>query len=291
MVDIEKLRSFYYVIREGSLLKAASVLDKNHTTLSKHLTELEETYNVKLFVRKRKRLELTDKGNELFKLAQSTIPNLENGATDILVSKPQGNTLRIITTTGLIGVWLIRKVKTLMLEFPDLHVAIMTTNADIDFDTSKADVGILPKQLAKGLSQKKLRTVRFSLFANPEYLGKYGTPKTLDDLQHHRLISFYSDYEGNIGNVDWHLKKELPERTLRKSHLSINSGFLAIEAGRQGLGIITIMEEFEYIEESELVKIQLEESGPNFDIYYVTRADSVPTYLQKRLQEILFSDQ
>ena len=38
MIDIEKLRSFYYVIKEGSLLKAAAVLEKNHTTLSKHLT-------------------------------------------------------------------------------------------------------------------------------------------------------------------------------------------------------------------------------------------------------------
>ncbi len=84
MIDIEKLRSFYYVIKEGSLIKAASALDKNHTTLSKHLTDLEQSYNIKLFVRKRKRLELTEKGKELFTLAQSTIPNLENGATEIL---------------------------------------------------------------------------------------------------------------------------------------------------------------------------------------------------------------
>ena len=74
MIDIEKLRSFYYVIKEGTLLKAAAVLDKNHTTLSKHLTELEETYNIKLFVRKRKRLELTDKGKDLFKLATKHHP-------------------------------------------------------------------------------------------------------------------------------------------------------------------------------------------------------------------------
>lgn len=290
MVDIEKLRSFYYVIREGSLLKAAAVLDKNHTTLSKHLTDLEETYNVKLFVRKRKRIELTDKGNELFKLAQSTIPNLENGATEILAPKTQPNRLRIITTTGLIGIWVVNKVKTLMLEFPDLHVAIMTTNVDVDFETSKADVGILPKQSAKGISQRKIRTIHFQIFASPEYLEKYGTPKTLEDLNDHRLISFYSDYEGNIGNVDWHLKRGLPDHALRESHLSINSGFLLFEAGCLGIGIITVMEEFEYIKHSNLVKIVLEEAGPSFDLFYVTRADRVPTKVQKRFLEICSED-
>ena len=287
MIDLEKLRSFYYVIKEGSLLKAAVVLERNHTTLSKHLTELEETYNVKLFVRKRKRLELTEKGKELFKLAQSTIPSLENGATEILAPKNQPNKLRIITTTGVIGVWLIRKIKILTEEFPDLQIAIITTNADIDFETSKADVGILPKQNLKGLSQKKLGALHFQLFASPEYLQKHGTPKSLEDLKNHKLISFYSDYEGNIGNVDWHLKKGLSDRTIRESYLSINSGFLVFEAACQGLGIISMGEEFEYLKNSRLVKALPDEHGPTLEVFYVTRADSVPTKIQKRFLEIL----
>lgn len=290
MIDLEKLRSFYYVIREGSLLKAAGVLEKNHTTLSKHLTELEETYNVKLFVRKRKRLELTDKGQELFKLAQNTIPNLENGAAEILApTQAQPNSLRIITTTGIMGVWVVRKVKLLAEEFPELKIAIITTNADIDFDSSKADVGILQKQTSKGLSQKKIHTLHARLFANPEYLKKHGTPKSLDELQHHRLISFYSDYEGNVGNVDWHLKKGLPDHTLRESQLSINSGILVYEAGDQGLGIITMLEEFEYLKNSNLVPILPHEQGPSFDIFYIMRSDTVPTHIQKRFLEILLT--
>lgn len=290
MIDIEKLRSFYYVIKEGSLLKAAVVLEKNHTTLSKHLTDLEETYSVKLFVRKRKRLELTDKGEELFKLAQQTIPNLENGATEILApTQIQSNKLRIVTTTGVIGIWLIKKIKILAEEFPDLKIAIITTNADIDFETSKADIGILPKQSSKGLSQRKIRTHHLQLFASPEYLQKYGIPKSLDDLKNHKLISFYSDFEGNIGNVDWHLKRGLPDHTLRESLLSINSGFLVLEAGRQGIGIISIVEEFEYLKNTDLVKVLPDELGSVIDIFYVIRADAVPTRIQKRFLEILLN--
>ncbi len=287
MIDIEKLRSFYYVIKEGTLLKAAVVLEKNHTTLSKHLTELEETYNTKLFIRKRKRLELTDKGKELFKLVQATLPNLENGAAEILVPKEQPNKLRIITTTGIVGIWLIRKVKILVEEFPDLKIAVITTNADIDFEASKADVGILPKQATRGLSQKKIKTFYAGLFASNNYLDQYGHPKDLEDLKNHKLVSFYSDYEGNIGNVDWHLKRGLPDHALRESHLSINSGVLVFEAGCQGLGIITMVEEFEYFKNSNLIRVLPKELGPGFDFFYVTRADSVLTKVQKRFLEIL----
>src|SRR3990167_843288 len=287
MIDIEKLRSFYYVIKEGSLLKAATVLEKNHTTLSKHLTDLQETYNIKLFVRKRKRIELTEKGKELFKLAQNTIPNLENGAAEILDPKPQPNSLRVITTAGTTGIWLVRKLKLLIDEFPDLHVSLIATNTDIDFETSKADVGILPKQTSKGLSHKKIRSITLQLYASKDYVERYGMPKNIDDLKDHKLISYYSDYEGNRGNVDWHLKKGLPYHTLRESYLAINSGYFGFEAAVQGLGIITLANDYEYIKNSNLVKILPDEEGPTIELYYVLRADVVPTPVQKRFYEIL----
>ena len=93
---------------------------------------------------------------------------------------------------------LLTKVKTLIEEFPDIQVAIITTNADIDFETSKADVGILPKQQLKRTLSEKIKNLHPQLFAVPEYLKKYGTPKNLDDLKNHKLISFYSDFEGNL---------------------------------------------------------------------------------------------
>ena len=90
-----------------------------------------------------------------------------------------------------------------------------------------------------------------------------------------------------MGNVDWHLKRGLPDHSLRESMLSVNSGFLVYEAGCQGLGIITMMEEFEYLENSNLVHVLPHEQGPSFEVFYITRSDVVPTQLQKRFLEIL----
>lgn len=67
----------------------------------------------------------------------------------------------------------------------------------------------------------------------------------------------------------------------------MNSGFLLFESACQDLGIASMMEEVEYIQNSNLVKIHLEEHGPSIDVYFVTRSDNVPSKVQKRFAELL----
>jgi DNA-binding transcriptional LysR family regulator len=270
MIDLEKLRSFYYVIAEGSILKASILLNRNRVTINKHLLDLEKYCNAKLFVRKRKRFELTEKGQALFNLAQNSIANIDKGFADIIAAKNESHHLRIITTTGIIGIWLIRKLKIFMEEFPHVNVSIITTSMDVDFENSKADIGILQRLITKGLSQKKIKTFHSRLFASQEYLKKYGTPKTLDDLDSHKLISYYSNFEGNLGDVDWHLKKGNKENRIRNSHLRVNAAFLMFEAVCQGMGIMAVGEEFEYLKNSNLVEVLPHEGGLAFDIHYGT---------------------
>lgn len=287
MFDLERLRTFYYLIKEDTILKASAVLNRDRSTINRQVIDLEEYYGEKLFYKIKKRFELTEKGKELFKLAQEHIPSLEMGCAKLKIIDSYLKNLTIITTTGTIGIWLIRKLEKLMAEFPDLHVSIITTNADIDFENSKADVGVLPRLFAEGLSQKKVLTVHSKLYASPEYLNKYGAPKTLEDLKNHKLISFYSDNEGNIGNVDWHLKKGFPESAIRESYIRVNSAFLLFEAACRGLGIIAIGEEFEYLQNSNLVRVLPDEPGLNFDVFYVTRSNAIKSRVEKRFLEIL----
>ena len=77
------------------------------------------------------------------------------------------------------------------------------------------------------------------------------------------------------------------EHAARSSFISVNSGFLVFEAACQGLGIMSIGEEFEYIKSSNLVRVLPDEPGQNFDIFYVTRVESIQTTVQKRFLEIL----
>ena len=285
-MDLEKLRIFYHVIKAGSLLKASHILDKNSSTISKHLSDLEEDLNKKLYIRKHHRLELTEDGHELFSAAQKTIPLLEETEYHFKNKKQNSSGLTIVTTTGVIGIWLIRKIKVFLESYPNIHIKIITTNEDVDFKTSKADIGILPKQHhLSQVTHRKVHTVHSKLFASKRYLEKHGTPTRLEDLKDHRLIGFYSDFQGNVGNVDWHLTKNINSH-LQESWLTINSAFYTFEAACQDLGIITMAEEFEYLEESNLVNV-LPNEQVVIDIYTVMRSEQIVTDLIKSFIEIL----
>ena len=286
-MDLEKLRIFFHVIKAGSLLKASSILDKNSSTISKHLSDLEEDLKKKLYIRKHHRLELTEDGRELFAIAQKTIPTLEEAEYHFQNKKSPTSSLTIVTTTGVIGIWLIRKIKKFSEIYPEVPIKIITTNEDIDFESSKADIGILPKQqyLSK-ISHKKIHTLHSKLFASKGYLEKYGTPTKLEDLKNHKLIGFYSDFQGSIGNVDWHLTKNKMNSCLRESSLTVNSAFFVFEAACQDLGIMAVAEEFEYLEGSNLVNI-IPEEQVIIDIYAVMRSEQILTSLLKNFIEVL----
>lgn len=286
MVDLEILRTFYYVIKEDSILSAANILKITRSTISKQLLTLENYYGDSLFEKKKKTIILTEKGSQLFNIVQKYIPNLENEAFDLENVTEDRNNLKIITTTGTIGIWLIRKIELLLEEFPKLNISIVTTNDEIDFKKSTADIGILPKVFAENLSHVKVKTVNCKLFASPRYLEKYGMPKDMKDLENHKLISFYSEHEGYIGNIDWHLTKGLPEDKQRETQIKVNSAFLIFEAACRGMGIITIGEDFEYLKNSNLINI-LPEHNKSFDAFYVMRKSFVQNKLQKRFLEIL----
>src|SRR5205809_733293 len=57
------------------------------------------------------------------------------------------------------------------------------------FMKREADVAIRLRQPTQpDLIQRKLFSVRFHAYASPEYLKRFGTPRTLDDLDQHRVL-------------------------------------------------------------------------------------------------------
>ncbi|MBN9412664.1 MAG: LysR family transcriptional regulator [Candidatus Paracaedimonas acanthamoebae] len=289
MIDFEKLRIFYHVAKEGSVKRAAQTLEKNPTSVWKHIMDLEHYFKTKLFLRRKKiGLELTELGKNLFKDVNNLIPSLERACTHYAQEEKPKDDLFIITTNGVVSIWLIQKLKPFLEYKQNLKIRISTTNSEVDFLNSKADIGILSKvNYSEGLTQQKLLTYHSKLFASQEYLDKYGIPKTFDDLKNHKLISFYPELPGYRGNVDWHLQENMPLHTLRESWLAVNSAVCQLEAARQGLGILAIPKETPLLQDAGLVEVLPNEVGPTFDVQFITRAADFQSRLIRECYEFL----
>lgn len=289
MIDFDKLRIFYHVAKEGSVKRAAQTLEKNPTSVWKHIMDLEQYFKAKLFLRRKKiGLERTELGEKLFRDVNNLIPSLERACMHYAQEEKPKDDLFIITTNGVVSIWLIEKLKPFLEHKQNIKVRISTTNSEVDFLNSKADIGILTKvNYSEGLTQQKIMTYHSKLFASQEYLDKYGVPKTIDDLQHHKLISFYPELPGYRGNADWHLQKNMPAHTLRESWLAVNSAICQLEAARQGLGILAIGKEYSQLQDDGLIEVLPDEIGAIFDIYFITRAADFQSGLIRECYDFL----
>lgn len=288
MTNLEKLRTFYHLVKEGSYAAASRVLNKTGSTITIQVKDLELEYKKKLFTIERKKIHLTEDGKKLYDIIHQHIPNFETSISNVFKEKKEETKrIKIVTTGGLTGIWVVEKLEKLIREFPEIEISVHATNSDINFSEFPADVGILQKRHETSVSQRKIITIENKLYASREYIEKYGEPKQLSDLSQHKLITFYSGQEYNLGNVDWHTKRGMPKETARPSNLKINSAFLILEAARKGLGIISIWEDFPYMKEYNLVEILPNEPPQKFEIYYITRKDLILNAVQKRFLDIL----
>jgi len=84
-INHSQLRSFHAVATEGSFTKAANSLNVTQPTLSGQVKALEDQFGVRLFDRRKRRIELTDIGRNLFDITFRLF-SLEREAEQVLTS-------------------------------------------------------------------------------------------------------------------------------------------------------------------------------------------------------------
>ena len=85
--------------------------------------------------------------------------------------------------------WLTPRLGEFIDLYPDIHITLITTDEELDLAMREADVAIRLRQPTQpDLIQRKLFSVHFHAYASPEYLKRFGTPRTLDDLDKHRVL-------------------------------------------------------------------------------------------------------
>ncbi len=82
-LELRQLRYFVAVAEELNFTRAAERVFLSQPALSHQVRGLEETLGVKLLLRTSRRVELTDAGRDLLKLAKETLTNLEHGVAEL----------------------------------------------------------------------------------------------------------------------------------------------------------------------------------------------------------------
>ena len=268
-LDWDKLRVFHAAAEAGSFTHAAETLRLSQSAISRQVSALEQDVGVALFHRHARGLVLTEQGEVLYKTAHEVLMKLETVKARLTEAKdrPSGQ-LRVSTTVGLGSGWLTERVQEFLDLYPEIQLQLILANEELDLTMRQADCAIRLRQSQQpDLIQRKLFTVHFHLFASPAYINKYGKPRSVEELDRHRIVTFGEQVPHHLADMNWLETAGRPEGSKRIATLQINNIMSIKMAVQRGAGI-AMLPDYSVDKDSGLVQVMPEMEVPSFDTYF-----------------------
>ena len=269
-MDWDKLKIFHAVAEAGSFTNATVSLNLSQSAISRQIQSLEQDLKVQLFERHARGLTLTENGEYVFKTAHEVISKLKEVETSLGDQKNKPTGKLTITTVRSFGThWLTPRIQEFMKLNPEIEVELIFDDKELDLSTRQADIGIFmrrPKQL--NYIQKKLVDINYHIYGSTKYLEKCGIPKTVNDLNKHRFISFGKGAPSPVFNPDWALKLGIKDSKKRKSIMKVNSVMGLLLAVESGVGLAALPD-YLVSQSNNVIKVLPNSVGPITEAHFV----------------------
>lgn len=263
--DWDKAKCFYYVYVFKSINKASGCLNISQSALSKKIKTLEEEVNCQLIIRGQRGVKPTRKGDELFSIIAETFFKLKGFNHNNIAMSHNGlkRKIRICATQPYAAYIFSEKLIKYNKSHPNLVFEVITDDHLIDLAINDVDMAIRPyDREAQNIIQEHLSTVEKKLFASVDYLNKYGEPKLVEDLKNHHIIASARPETFPYSDVNWILRLGMLGENLHEPVFTSSSLEAAIEAAKQGIGIVATFEEMSLVKNSDLVRVLSSIKGP-----------------------------
>ena len=269
-MDWDKLKIFHAVAEAGSFTSATVILNLSQSAISRQIQSLEEDLKVKLFERHARGLTLTENGEYVYKTAHEVISKLKEVETTLGDQKHKPTGKLTITTVRSFGThWLTPRIQEFMQLNPEIEIELIFDDKELDLSTRQADIGIFmrrPKQL--NYIQKKLIDINYHIYGSTKYLEKNGYPKSINDLNKYKFISYGKGTPSPVFNPDWVLRLGLKDQKKRKPIMKVNSVYGLLLAVQSGVGLAALPD---YITVSvpNIIKVLPQIEGPRTEAHFV----------------------
>ncbi len=248
------------------------------------MTALEERRGVRLLNRTTRSVTLTAAGEEFFATIESPLERISEAAENLnrYRDAPAGR-VRINVLEDAAPLLLDPVMPFFVDRYPDVEIDISVNNRLIDVIGSGFDAGIryggtVPEDM---VARRLSPGMRWVAAASPDYIDRFGAPKTPDELLQHRCIGIRL---GNDQLYHWEFERggETAE-IATPGPLTVDESHAAIGFGLAGVGIIYGVERVlqPHLDRGALIRVldDWASMGEGFHIYYSSRRQ-VPTALR-----------
>ena len=241
----------------GSLAKAAGSMNLPRSTVSKLLRDLESHLGVMLVSRSTRATTVTPEGEAYYDKAISLLADLDkmDAAAGGGAARPSGR-LRVDVGSNIANLILIPELPGFLKLYPDVEIVLGVADRAVDLISEGIDCVIRGGPLGDStLIARRLCELDYVLCAAPSYARGHGLPSTIEELQHHRVLGYFSALTGASFPLRFRVDGE--RREVRPPlMMSVNESTAHMTSLLAGLGIGQTFELFArpYLKDGRLIE-------------------------------------
>jgi DNA-binding transcriptional LysR family regulator len=229
MSKLENIQVLIRAVELGSFSAAGRSMRLSAAVVSHRIRSLESQLGCRLFNRTTRKMQLTEQGRVFYENCLEVTRALDRAEASVSETgaRPRGM-LKVTAPLGFGRDVVAPMLPKFQLQNPETDVFLRLSDYLIDLFSEAVDVAVRIAVLPdSSLVVRKIADIERTLCASPAYLERYGTPRSISDLQEHRCLLLR--YPGSQ-QFKWTLQNGLGGE--QDSHIAVPvTGHLDADAG------------------------------------------------------------
>jgi LysR family transcriptional regulator, regulator for bpeEF and oprC len=239
MDRLQAMQVFTRVVDTNSFTRAAETLDLPRASVTTIIQNLEAFLGTRLMHRTTRRLSLTPDGAAYYERCVRILADVEETEASFQSGnkKPHGK-LRIDMPGSIGRLLVIPSLCEFHTRYPDIDLQLGLSDRPVDLLQEGVDCVVR----VGALQDSSLVARRIGLFegvtcAAPDYIERAGMPTSLEDLDNHKAVNYFSSRTGRT--IDWAFMVDGKEIEVKmKGIVSVNDADAYVTCGLEGFGLI-----------------------------------------------------
>src|SRR5271170_337169 len=188
----DAMEMFVRVIEKGSFSAVAKERGIGQPAVSKQISALEHELGTELIHRTSRSIALTEAGRDFYESALRIVDDFENATSRIGRGQtaPKG-LIRVTVAPTFARLHMVSKLPAFFAAYPDMAVEMAASESPTTIIEDGFDLAIHSGDLPdSNLVARKFAQTTIIFVATPQYIMRYGTPESPEDLRRFRAVVF-----------------------------------------------------------------------------------------------------
>src|ERR1700753_535302 len=239
MDRFDAMRLFTRIVERRSFTLAAQDLGLPASTVTDAVKQLEARLGVRLLQRTTRHVRPTLDGEAYYQRCLSIIADIEEAESAFGGARPRG-LLRVDVQGGLARRFILPDLPRFLAQYPDLELYMSEGDRFVDLVREGFDCVLrVGEPQDSDMVARRVALMPEVTVASPDYVARFGMPKSWDGLEGHRMIGFRSSATGGVLPLEFMVAGERRTAMLPMT-LSVNGADSYRAAARLGLGLIQV---------------------------------------------------